>query len=285
VGSYEHGTPEQREAIIVLPGILAYAEVQTAYVTEPLKRDRDVYYVNFVARYWDEDAIGNEIIRHIKDGMSDYDHITIFGVSVGGQLCTVLAEKLLKANISGDRMKIDIVEAPFGADTLKTMPKFLRPLFRSRRGSKIAAGLGNHIGALLIKAIFGHYDAKNVEYPDEAFGQKVAYDKAILKECQRGLSGHKWTLLVGQLHYMANPPASISALRQFPVTYVACISKRNGVVVQPLARKRWRKALPNAEFARVRTDHAAFLKEAPTWRKELNELLNPAPVVEPVTTE
>lgn len=259
------GARRKSTAILVLPGILNRWNEQVGPVIDTLALYGDVFGVNYTAKSWDSQPIVDNITDFVDHELSRYERLVIFGISIGGMITPDIVGATKR---SDDSIYTVIVEAPYGADTLRPLPPALRPLYKYAGGLSILNGpVGNWIRETKMSVL---PKRENIELP-AGVADITGYQDQIIDLAKLGLSNHTWRMMNSQNVYMARHDPQASLLTNVKTVYVACISTKNDTVVQPKALNRWRLALPNLKVIEVDTAHAAFLEAQPTWQPKLVE--------------
>lgn len=263
--------PTRTKVVVVLPGILSTPLEKVGPVLKTISKNADIAGIDYGTGEIDVDGIAANTANLIKDLADKKAEVTMMGISVGGLLVPFVMRYL--AMMDGDPTKAlkknIIIDAPHGADTMIPLPAFARWVFTK----KAYRALNGPVGDWLLDHIVVPPKDENIEVPADV-KDPVAHKAAVKERALYELRGHEWSMYGSQNDLMAGLMPRLSILNTVPTTYVACVSKKNDTVKQPLALERWLDEVPTMEVVKVDTAHAAFLEAPITWNEVMDDLIN-----------
>lgn len=238
---------------VCLPGVLARAKEQFDPISHVLPGGYPVSYDYVGPIVHPERDIAR--VSNLVGGFAYFqpNQVALVGASFGGMLIPFVVSRL--AGSVRDRLKIVIVDAPTGLDTI------IDPMARWARLATLASLVTRHIDVPVSEDMLPKLD----EISDGLDERRI---RAIAR---RNVTGHKLSALIGPTAWMARVGCDGSlaeackSLRGLDVTYVACIHPGNGVVRQPRAVAWWRQHVPTLRVVRVEATHCGFLQNEPEF--------------------
>ena len=215
--------------------------------------------------------------------------VVLVGSSMGGMQIPFIIEdyrnKYTSAAKDLEQLKIIIVDAPTGAETMKALPNFAAGLLASGAGRMV---LGSSLGDKLVAKMSEPPKDDEITIPSDDVmrrltGGKLFSDadyKAWVKATAiEGLKGYSGLLWWSQMRWMINAGKShqldeaIASLHELDVTYLACTHPGNGVVAQPSAMDWWAARLPTMKRAEVYGTHCGYLQNQPEFAAAFRAIL------------
>lgn len=242
-------------AVLALPGILATGQNQINPVREVLEECGDVFTYSYHPSLFNGGAVTNEFTQELVALLRRYREVVIVGVSLGG-IIAALACDYIDQRLRG-RVKLVLVDAPYGAATMIPLPLWAHGIMRKLRIGRWANPLLNGV----LKAMAVPPKPENTEL-EPGVTQEEVNQKAI-----QGLSGHNFSLWWQQLRWMVQvqPRLDRLNLRGIKAIYLACNPERNTTVRQPQAVDAWMSVVPALDVRWVDSTHCGFLERRLRW--------------------
>lgn len=204
---------------------------------------------------------------------AEADRVGVLAVSLGGVLAPFAVQALPQSFDKG-RLKIVIVDSPFGLPTLvNPLAKWLAIPGVRRVASLLAALAKSPVNDDMLPK------DDMIEVPE---GVNAASWKLHVRDrARQDLQGYYLSNLASPTSWMCKvgrvggaQEKAVRELDGLDVTYVACVHPGNDVVRQMLAAECFKGACPSAEVVRVASPHAAFLQMQDRWQGVLGPLFS-----------
>lgn len=275
--------------IIAAPGIL----VKDQYWTDPVRAmvsDGVAVHTLFSGPgAFDAQAVINgmvETAQYVHDGP-----ITLFGASLGGMLLPAAAHVMIKRGIDPHRLRMVMVDSPYGLDTMSQVPGFARPLVRRVLDDYIPSlATENWANRHVMPRFAAPPKRDEITIPpvdvQVALAGRGMYSEAwkdwVRKRAKSDLLGNSFALWATQIAWMdayvrhgsLERTVHTATRNGVDMHYVACTG-HNVTVRQPLAMQRWEEAArPVLYRHEVPATHCGYLQYWNEFQPVLTELLD-----------
>jgi pimeloyl-ACP methyl ester carboxylesterase len=260
--------------IYCLSGILQWPEDQFRPLLEVISKVGVFCPVHYRGDHFHLETTMESTVLDIFTSLNSGRRVTLIGASFGGMVIPWLLQRLRDGfGIDPSRVRVIIVDAPTGAETMKELPTWAAPLVswltQFRLSPQINAGLGAFVLSKMVKGP----RSENIAVPEDV-EDEAAYKQSVINEALTGLMGHKFTMYWSQLGWMSGRGGRelpYHILDGIDATYVACIGP-NETVRQPLAVDAWQAHVYS--IVEMDTAHCAFLEQKPAFVELFRELLD-----------
>lgn len=244
---------KEGHTFILVPGILARSDEQFQSLVPTFKEMGSVTFLDYQGRGYDLNRATQQLMAAVKYYLKS-GRVTIVGASLGGYATF----NVLKAFQGDDRVSGQMIDTPYGVETLTAMPNRLSWIFKIFPSAPLPEFLGNRL--LMMMRVPPKNE--NIVVPEGVNAEE--YQKLIIEQAMTNLSGHSFVRYWEQLAMMVKMrPQPIG--ESLNMTYVMCNGEGNDVVVQPMAASRWSRVIPNLQISAVHGVHCGFLEQAPFW--------------------
>lgn len=269
---------------ICLPGILARAEEQFRPLNPVFEESgANLSFFDFDPARFNAEAEVRGIAGLVRSRHHGGAPVTLLCASLSGMLAPFVVRQLA-ADKPQDWLKVIIVDAPTGADTMCAVPTWgtgifnrdLKPSFENGRVAKLvmkqfSKGLPKDEFITTPDAVTRHQLAGH-EVAESDWAQWVKDEAASALTGHRFLAWYEqigWMIDVGKSGQLAGACAFLHGL---DVTYLACTAG-NDVVEQMTAAKLWQTYVPTMTVDTVDASHCGFLQNQPECAQALRQLL------------
>lgn len=269
----------ENQPILVIPGILDTQSLTTKCFRY-IGGMGGFSFVNYGGGRFDKERTLELIRELIRKQLDTGGSITIVGISLGGVLGLIAAADLINEGVSADRLKLIMIDSPWGADTMKELPSFARGIaaraLPKLRGSNPGASWKRFIMRKLMKGP----KPDEIEIPSQYAMTVIAgrvldqpsWRTWVVDTADGAIKRQGFDLWLSQVGCLLNikdeqdRAAQVAREADLRVGYVACLSPANVTVDQPRAYERCVEALPYVRVVTVHTPHAALLQYPESFR-------------------
>jgi len=262
-----------RPAIICMPGVLQYVDKQFKPLRPVLRRYGDIEYFGYEGTHFQPAMFQTVVAAKVREHLLAGRPVILVGASLGGMQIPYIVARLtdIDFRVVKRLLKVIVIDAPYGAKSLYTIPKWAAWIASKLTLVSVPAWLNNNLGKWILNkmAVPPRRENIDIRYVEDS----DAYQRYVIEASLEGLRGHSFSMFVSQLGWMMNAGSSdmpLDILNEIDATYIACIGP-NTTVRQPEAVNVWGRYV--ARVKEVRTAHCAFLEQQEVFLQLVKELL------------
>lgn len=271
-----------KEQVICLPGILARPDEQFGPILAELEAQGGrIHTYNYEGRRFNPEALVESAVELVRSYIRQGTPVALLGASMGGMVVPFIMERL--NSFEHRYVRVVIVDAPTGAETMAALPNWIAWLFPALRPGVLT---NLTIGKLIMRTMMVPPKRDMITFPDTATMSRLTegacttqeeYIDWVIETARHGLRGHLFSMWWSQLAWMIRVGRdgtlreACESLVRTSATYVAC-TRGNDVVCQPQAADWWRSQA-HIDVIEVSGTHCGFLQDQPVFARVLGEIL------------